>query len=45
MMFDIEVNAKRPQEFIETVMRIAPTFGGINLRTSRRRIVSRSSRR
>ena len=30
-VFDIEVNAKRPQEFIETVMRIAPTFGGINL--------------
>lgn len=30
-VFDIEINAKRPQEFIETVMRIAPTFGGINL--------------
>ena len=30
-VFDIEVNAKRPQEFVETVMRIAPTFGGINL--------------
>ena len=30
-VFDIEVSAKRPQEFIETVMRIAPTFGGINL--------------
>jgi malate dehydrogenase (oxaloacetate-decarboxylating)(NADP+) len=30
-VFDIEVHAKRPQEFIETVMRIAPTFGGINL--------------
>jgi malate dehydrogenase (oxaloacetate-decarboxylating)(NADP+) len=30
-VFDIEVNAARPQEFIETVMRIAPTFGGINL--------------
>jgi malate dehydrogenase (oxaloacetate-decarboxylating)(NADP+) len=30
-VFDIEVNAKRPQDFIETVMRIAPTFGGINL--------------
>jgi malate dehydrogenase (oxaloacetate-decarboxylating)(NADP+) len=30
-VFDIEVNAKRPQEFIETVMRISPTFGGINL--------------
>ncbi|MGD8957796.1 MAG: malic enzyme-like NAD(P)-binding protein, partial [Chromatiaceae bacterium] len=30
-VFDIEVHAKRPQEFIETVIRIAPTFGGINL--------------
>nr|WP_207280644.1 malic enzyme-like NAD(P)-binding protein [Thiocystis violacea] len=29
--FDIEVQAKTPQEFIETVARIAPTFGGINL--------------
>jgi len=30
-VFDIEVDAEKPQEFIETVMRIAPTFGGINL--------------
>lgn len=30
-VFDIEVHAKRPQEFIETIVRIAPTFGGINL--------------
>jgi malate dehydrogenase (oxaloacetate-decarboxylating)(NADP+) len=30
-VFDIEVNAQSPQEFIETVTRIAPTFGGINL--------------
>ncbi len=30
-VFDIEVNATRPQDFIETVLRIAPTFGGINL--------------
>ena len=30
-VFDIEVNAATPQEFIETVARIAPTFGGINL--------------
>ena len=29
--FDIEVQAEHPQEFVETVMRIAPTFGGINL--------------
>jgi malate dehydrogenase (oxaloacetate-decarboxylating)(NADP+) len=29
--FDIEVQAEHPQELIETVMRIAPTFGGINL--------------
>lgn len=30
-VFDIEVDAKTPDEFIETVVNIAPTFGGINL--------------
>jgi malate dehydrogenase (oxaloacetate-decarboxylating)(NADP+) len=30
-VFDIEVDAKTPQEFINTVIAIAPTFGGINL--------------
>ncbi len=30
-VFDIEVNADSPQDFIDTVIRIAPTFGGINL--------------
>jgi len=30
-VFDIEVDANSPQEFIDTVRRIAPTFGGINL--------------
>lgn len=30
-VFDIEVNAKTPQEFIKVVEAIAPTFGGINL--------------
>ncbi len=30
-VFDIEVTADTPQEFIDTVRRIAPTFGGINL--------------
>lgn len=30
-VFDIEVNEKDPDKFIETVERIAPTFGGINL--------------
>lgn len=30
-VFDIEVNAQSPDEFIETVVNIAPTFGGINL--------------
>ncbi len=29
--FDIEVNAESPQAFIDTVARISPTFGGINL--------------
>jgi len=30
-VFDIEVDAENPQAFIDTVVRIAPTFGGINL--------------
>ena len=30
-VFDIEVDAQDPDEFIETVIRISPTFGGINL--------------
>ena len=30
-VFDIEVNSESPQAFIETVERIADTFGGINL--------------
>ncbi len=30
-VFDIEVQAPDPQDFINTVARIAPTFGGINL--------------
>ena len=30
-VFDIEVNAGSPQEFIDTVTNISPTFGGINL--------------
>ncbi len=30
-VFDIEVDADDPEQFIETVKRIAPTFGGINL--------------
>ena len=30
-VFDIEVDAANPQEFISTVQRIAPTFGAINL--------------
>lgn len=30
-VFDIEVNASDPEDFIETVIAIAPTFGGINL--------------
>jgi len=29
--FDIEVDAEDPEDFINTVARIAPTFGGINL--------------
>ena len=30
-VFDIEVNEKDPQKFAETVERLEPTFGGINL--------------
>jgi malate dehydrogenase (oxaloacetate-decarboxylating)(NADP+) len=30
-VFDIEVAAESPRDFIDTVARIAPTFGGINL--------------
>jgi len=30
-VFDIEVDASSPEAFIETVVNIAPTFGGINL--------------
>jgi malate dehydrogenase (oxaloacetate-decarboxylating)(NADP+) len=30
-VFDIEVDAKDPEQFIQTVKAIAPTFGGINL--------------
>lgn len=29
--FDIEIDEKDPSEFIKTVARLAPTFGGINL--------------
>ena len=29
--FDIEIDEKDPDEFIKTVARLAPTFGGINL--------------
>ncbi|OOZ42296.1 malate dehydrogenase [Solemya pervernicosa gill symbiont] len=30
-VFDIEVDAEKCDEFVETVVRISPTFGGINL--------------
>lgn len=30
-VFDIEIDCEDPQAFIDTVVRIAPTFGGINL--------------
>lgn len=29
--FDLEIDEKNPQEFIKTVARLTPTFGGINL--------------
>ncbi|MEQ1440532.1 malic enzyme-like NAD(P)-binding protein [Fontimonas sp. SYSU GA230001] len=30
-VFDIEIDAKEPKDVIDTIARIAPTFGGINL--------------
>lgn len=30
-VFDIEINCNDPKELVETIARIAPTFGGINL--------------
>ena len=30
-VFDIEIDAKDPDKFVEVVKSIAPTFGGINL--------------
>ena len=42
-VFDIEVNELDPEKFIQIVKALEPTFGGINLRTSRRRNASRSS--
>jgi malate dehydrogenase (oxaloacetate-decarboxylating)(NADP+) len=30
-VFDIEIDSKDPQEMIETIKRLEPTFGGINL--------------
>ncbi len=30
-VFDIEINSESPQDFIDTVKKIAPTFGGFNL--------------
>lgn len=30
-VFDIEVDEKDPEKFIQTVKAISPTFGGINL--------------
>lgn len=30
-VFDIEIDCKDPVELVETIVRIAPTFGGINL--------------
>ena len=40
-VFDIEVNEKDPEKFIQAVKAIAPTFGGINWKTSRLPNVSR----
>lgn len=41
-VFDIEVNEKDPEKFIQTVKAISPTFGGINLEDIKAPSVSRS---
>ena len=41
--FPICLNTKDPDEIVETVIRISPTFGGSTSRTSPRRAASRSS--
>ncbi len=30
-VFDLEINAEKPDDFIDTIARLEPTFGGINL--------------
>ena len=40
-VFDIEVGTKDIEEFIATVKNIAPTFGGINLKTSKHQNLSK----
>jgi malate dehydrogenase (oxaloacetate-decarboxylating)(NADP+) len=41
-VFDIEVNEKDPEKFIEVVKAISPTFGASTWRISKRRNASRS---
>ena len=41
-VFDIEVNEKKVEKFVDVVAALEPTFGEINLETSRARNVSRS---
>ena len=43
-VFDIEVDAESPQAFIDTVVRIAPTFGGAAVNPKRSTKSSRKGR-
>ena len=42
--FDIEMNELDPDKLVEHIAALEPTFGGINLKTSRRRNASTSRR-
>ena len=43
-VFDLEIDERDPDKLIDTIAALEPTFGGINLRTSRRRNASTSRR-
>ncbi len=41
--FDLELDARDPEAFVETVCRLAPTFGAVNLEDIKAPSVSKSS--
>ena len=44
MCFDIEVNENDPDKLVDIICALEPTFGGVNLETSRRPSASTSSK-